>query len=273
MSLLLILKLLVVLFFLVMFLRRPSVPWGAGLLTVTVAVLLDTFLGTFGAEQTRADLGFFFYIITGALFGGTAVWLWGVLRPMGETAVRSSSTAASQIPTYKRVDDQVGTAYSQSATGRNQTSAAFDRQMVYDEIRQRFGYDDILDLIFDLGINENDLFAVGQPIPELIRKLMDYAEEHELTGALALGVERILTPPPPSHLPRAEKLSLDSPPTILRQYLLANYKIAQLQQVVSWLGIDWEQLAMGSKKAKVRSLLQYLYRRNRIDELIVLIQK
>ena len=44
---LVILKLLVVLFFLIMFIRRPRVAWGIGLLTVTTAVLLDTLLGTF----------------------------------------------------------------------------------------------------------------------------------------------------------------------------------------------------------------------------------
>ncbi|MEM7116156.1 MAG: hypothetical protein AAF614_27205 [Chloroflexota bacterium] len=281
MSLLLILKLLVVLTFLLLFLRRPSLPWGIGLLTVTTAVLLDTILGTFGPEQTRAELGFFFYIISGTLFGGAALWLWGLFRPLGNSAATTARTAVSshqpnrvttpQAPT--NIDNQVGTAYSQSASGRNQETAAFDRQMLYEEIRQRFGQGDILDLVFDLGINENDVVTLGQPIPDLIRNLMDFAEAHEMTGALALGVERILTPPPPSHLPRAEKISVDSPPTILRQYLLANYKMAQLQQLTSWLGIDWEQLHNGNKKNKVRSLLQYLYRRNRIDELIVLLQK
>lgn len=275
MSLLLVLKLLVVILFLVMFIRRPTIVWGIGLITVTTAVLLDTILGTFGQEQTQADLGFFFYIINGALFGGAAFWLFSLLRAAwGSTTAVSpapSPTPPYTPPPLKNIDPQVGTAYSQSASGRNQSATAFDRQMLFDEIRQRFSHEDILDLIFDLGINENDIISVGQETTDLIRRLMDFAEEHELLGALALGVERILTPPPPDHLPRAEKIDVTSPPTILRQYLLARYSLSQLEQMSIGLGIDWEQLTAGSKKTKVRSLLQYLYRRNRIDDLITFI--
>ena len=75
-----VLKLLVVLLFLVRFLRRPSVVWGIGLLTVTTAVLLDTLLGTFDRDALLAELGFFFYVIAGALLAGAAAWvvgLWG----------------------------------------------------------------------------------------------------------------------------------------------------------------------------------------------------
>lgn len=278
MSLLLLAKLLVVLIFLGMFIRRPSVTWAVGLLTVTTAVLLDTLLGTFDREQTQAELGFFFYIVTGVLFGGAAFWLWNLLRTwLGKTAVSPTNPTKPQSPpSYtppppKHIDPQVGTAYSQSASGRNQSTAAFDRQMIFDEIHQRFSHEDILDLIFDLGINENDILSVGQEMTTLIHRLMDFADEHELLGALALGVERILTPPPPDHLPRAEKIEAASPPTILRQYLLARYSLAQLEQMSTQLGIDWEQLTAGSKKTKVRSLLQYLYRRNRIDDLVALI--
>jgi hypothetical protein len=38
------------------------------------------------------------------------------------------------------------------------------------------------------------------------------------------------------------------------------------------LGIDWEQLDAGTKKDKTRSLLLYLYRRNRIADLLHTIQ-
>ena len=50
-----VLKLLIVLIFLVKFLRRPSVVWGIGLLTVTTAVLLDTLLGTFDRDALLAE--------------------------------------------------------------------------------------------------------------------------------------------------------------------------------------------------------------------------
>ena len=76
-----VLKLLIVLIFLVKFLRRPSVVWGIGLLTVTTAVLLDTLLGTFDRDALLGELGFFFYIIAGALLAGSAAWFWGVVRP------------------------------------------------------------------------------------------------------------------------------------------------------------------------------------------------
>ena len=38
------------------------------------------------------------------------------------------------------------------------------------------------------------------------------------------------------------------------------------------LGVEWESIAGDSKKSKVRNLLLYLYRRNRVDELIDLMQ-
>ena len=81
MSWLLLLKLAIIIIFLIMFLRRPSVTWGIGLLTVTSAVFLDALLGTFNGEALRAELGFFYFVIAGTLFGGAAVWLWGTLLP------------------------------------------------------------------------------------------------------------------------------------------------------------------------------------------------
>ncbi|RMG89799.1 MAG: hypothetical protein D6706_20630 [Chloroflexi bacterium] len=260
MSFWLVIKLLIVVLFLVMFLRRPSLVWGVGLLTVTTAVLLDTVLGTFGREEMLAQLGFFFYVISGFLFAGAAFWLLGLLRPMTESAVfpvaASSPVRQHQLSPSRPLRRVEG------------TNTAFDRQMLYDEIRQRFGREDILDLIFDLGINENDVMALDQPMNQLIVSLMDLAEQRGQMGALALAVERILTPPPPENLPRLEKITADSPPTILRHYLLTHYNLEQLATMAQALGIDWEQIGGWSKKTKVRELLLYLYRRNRIDELV-----
>ena len=78
---LIIFKLLVVLFFLAMFIRKPNVAWGIGLLTVTTAVLLDTLLGTFDREELLGELGFFFYVISGVLLAGSAAWFWGIGTP------------------------------------------------------------------------------------------------------------------------------------------------------------------------------------------------
>jgi hypothetical protein len=102
---------------------------------------------------------------------------------------------------------------------------------------------------------------------------MTMARQNDQSSALALAVERILTPLPPDHLPRPEKINPDSPPTVLRQFILANYDLFALQQITVDLGIDWEQLDAGAKREKTRSLLQYLYRRNRIADLVDLMHR
>jgi len=263
MTLLLILKSLIVIVFLILFLRRPSLTWGIGLLAATTAVLLDTFLGTFGREEMLAQLGFFFYIISGAIFGGAAVWVWGLLRPLVDASAPTTTVThpATAAPTFERP----------SAPAAEGSATAFDRQMLYDQIRQRLGHDDILDLLFDLGVNENDVISLNQDMNHLIIRLMDWAETNGQTGPLALAVERILTPPPPENLPRLEKISEDSPPTILRHYLLAYFDLNALADMARRLNIDWEQLGGGGKKEMARGLLLYLYRRNRIGELVDLI--
>lgn len=257
MSAFLIIKLLIVLFFLLMFLRKTGLVWGIGLLAVTSAVLLDTFLGVFNREEMVAELGFFFYVIAGALFASTALWLWGVLRPLITTPTTVSP------PTTSRPSPEQPTTNHQEQGG-----TAFDRQMLYEEIHTRFGREDLHDLIFDLGINENDVMTLDQNLNQLIINTMDWAEQHGQTGALALAVERILTPLPPENLPRLEKITADSPPTVLRQYMLVHYTLPQLAQMAVSLDLDWEQLGSGSKKEKIRSFLLYLMRRNRLAELI-----
>jgi len=262
MTILLVLKLFVVLVFLLMFLRRPSLVWGIGLLTVTTAVLLDTFLGTFGRDEMQSEFGFFFPVMTGILFSGAAIWLWGVLRPY-----LTPAALPQPEPTPPTLEKPTLSAPKSTPAG-----TAFDRQMLYDQIRGRFGREDVLDLMFDLGINETEVITLNQDMNHLIINIMNLAEEREQTAALALAVERILTPTPPEHLPRLEKINVASPPTILRQYLLAHYTLADLAQMSTQLDIDWEQLGAGSKKEKVRELLLYLYRRNRVDGLITLMQ-
>ncbi len=257
MSIYLVLKLLLVLVALIFFLRRPNFVWGIGLLSVTTAVLLDTFLGTFNREAVLADLGFFFYIISGVLFAGATLWAWGILWPLLGVSTNPVPISSSNNDAAAKVEKKA-----------RKSSAAFDRQMLYDEIRQRLGRQDVLDLIFDLGLNENDVMMPGQDMNQLIINIMDQAEENGQSGALALAVERILTPPPPENLPRLEKIDAASPATILRHYLLAHFNLAQLQDMASNLEIDWDELDAGNKKTKVRSLLLYLYRRNRIHTLI-----
>jgi len=265
MSIFLALKLIAVGFMLVMFIRRPSLVWAVGLLTVTTAVLLDAFLGTFGREELAGELGFFYPAINGALFGGAAVWIWGVLQRV----IREGLAAPAPAAQPKAVNPKPAA----TASLAEADTAAFDRQMLTDAIRTRLGRADVLDLMFDLAIHENEVLIPGQTTSEFITALLDTAEQRGQTPALALAVERILTPPPPEHLPRLEKLSTDSPPTVLRQYLLAHFNLDALQQLALDLDVDWENLGGDSKKEKARSLLQYLYRRNRIHDLIDRLQQ
>ncbi|MEJ2751907.1 MAG: hypothetical protein P8169_04380 [Chloroflexota bacterium] len=261
MSWLLLLKFIAIIFFLIMFLRKPSLVWGIGLLTVTTAVLLDTLLGTFDREAVVAELGFFYFIVAGALFAGAALWLWGLLLP------KVQSSAVGSVPAKMPEEIVLQTAESAVKPG---TSGYADRGMLYAEIRERFGREDVLDLMYDLQIKENDVLTVDQDMNRLIVNIMDFAERNGQCDELALAVERILTPPPAENLPRLERISVESPPTILRQYLLANYSIADLQELTEDLEIDWEQLDAGAKREKTRSLLQYVQRRNRLDELLAL---
>ncbi len=296
-----ILKLLVVLVFLIIFIRRPNVVWGIGLLTVTTAALLDTLLGTFNREELLADLGFFFYVISGVLLAGAAAWFWGVVQPlMGRSqgyaapaVAQPTSPAASQpapvagaaVPTaHPAATDAPASPPSRSRTADmppapppklppplppdhvdDFAEAGYDRQMLYDEILQRFGPDDVRDLIFDLDLNEMEVTTVGQSMDDLVVRVMDAADRNGMASTVALAVERILTPPRPENLPRLEKLSVDSPRTVLRHYLLANHDIDSLEAMAHTMDVDWDQLEGTDKKAKTRSFLLYLYRRNRLD--------
>ena len=269
MVILLVIKFIIVAFFLFMFWRRPSLNWGVGLLTVTSAVLLDTFLGTFNREEMLAQLGFFFYVIAGLLVGGAAYWLFSLFQPLPKAANAERAGAQTAVPTpTPQPTASTATTPIHFSPGTDETGTAFDRQMIYEEIRDRLGREDVLDLLFDLGIRDNDVMNVQQDMHQLIINTMELTAQRGQTGQLALAVERILTPPAPESLPRLEKISIESPPTILRHYLLANYDLEKLQKTAVTLGIDWEQLTVTNKKSKVRDLLQYLYRRNRIDELI-----
>lgn len=262
------LKLIVVVIFLIMFIRRPSVVWGIGLLTVTTAVLLDTLLGTFDRQALEAELGFFYFAIAGSLFAGGALWLWGLLGPL----LRRSNEEQAQSIQEKATQTASPPAAVEPAFVLEENSG-FDVALIRQEIHDRFGREDVLDLMFDLEIPENEVISVDQNLSDLVDNILVYCQRHGTMGALALAVERILTPPPLEHLPRSEKITAASPPTILRQYLLAHYSLTDLQDVTTSLGIDWEQLDAGAKREKVRSLLQYLYRRNRIADIVEVIHE
>ncbi|MDT8307508.1 MAG: hypothetical protein RRC07_16365 [Anaerolineae bacterium] len=255
--LLFILKLLLVLVFLIAFLRHPRPVWGIGLLTVAAAFLLDTFVNTFGWTTVQETLGPFFYVVVGAIVGGAAVWFWALLRPFVNTAPSPATPAPVPPPAATRPEGAA--------------AVAFDRRELYDMIRERLGSEDMRDLVFDLGINENDIFSPGYSATESIVRLMDLAEAQGQSGDLALAVERILTPIATTDLPRVEKLTISSPPTVLRHYLLAHFTLEELATLARDLSIDSEQLG-GSKREVARGLLLYLRRRNRLDDLITALQ-
>ncbi|MBP7999153.1 MAG: hypothetical protein KA314_29695 [Chloroflexi bacterium] len=263
-----ILKLLTVLFFLVKFIRGGRLVWGIGLLTVTTALLLDTFVGTLGGEAMRERMGFFYYVLSGALFAGAAAWLLGLLRPQ-------LVTPSSQPPTNPTsfLPQPSNEPVWSSAPGDSETQTAVDRQMLYDQIRHRLSPEEVLDAMFDVSINENDVFNPTQDMSQIIIHLMDVAERQNKLGDLALAVERILTELSPESLPRLEKLSVDSPPTVLRHFLLFHYPLEQLEKMVDELGLSGEVLVRAGKKNMVRQMLLHLYRRNRLEELLTVMQE
>jgi uncharacterized membrane protein YeaQ/YmgE (transglycosylase-associated protein family) len=266
MIVLLVIKFGIAAVFLFKFWRRPSLTWGVGLITVLSAVLLDTFMGSFNRDDLLAQFGFFYYIVVGLLGGGAAYWLFTILQSE-QIIQQANGMIAADSPPTSHSDSPV-----QFAPDSDKSGTAYDRQLIYEEIRDRLGREDVLDLLFDLNIQDNEVMTLQQGMDQLIINIMELTAQREQTGQLALAVERILTPPAPETLPRLEKISLNSPPTILRHYLLAFYDLEKLQKTAVALNIDWEQLNLHSKKSKVRDLLHTLYRRNRIDELIAIMQ-
>lgn len=262
----LIAKIVLVAIFLLMFLRSNKLVWGIGLLTVTTAILLDTLLSTFSREEILTQLGFFFYVIVGGLVGGAAIWVWALLAPRLRDRESASPSASLAAPVRGFSGEEP------APPQQSGIDSAFDRQMLFQQMREHLGPDDLLDLIFDLGWTENDVVAFGQDNNQLIVVIMNRAEERGQGGELALAVERLLTPIPRESLPRLEKLTEESPPTILRHYLLAYYDQTHLEELATSLAIDWELIGGDNKKTKTRNLLLYLYRRNRITDLIDLMQ-
>lgn len=262
----LVLKIAVVALFLVMFIRTGRLAWAVGLLTVTSAILLDAFLGTFGRDEMVEELGFFFFAIAGGLFAGATAWLWLLLRPY--LSARRGYGPAGSADAFEHSGPPPGNA----AGGNDSAGAAVDRQLLYDQMRQRLSPDDILDVVFDLDMTENEVVGFSQDANQVIVRLMDLAEQQGKSGQLALSVERILSPMHRQDMPRPEKLSADTPPMVLRHYLMANASSAEIEGMAASLEVDWEYLAGAGKKAKSRNLLLYLQRRNRLQELVDLMK-
>lgn len=258
----LIIKTLIIVVFLVMFLRTNKPAWGIGLLTVTSAILLDTFLSTLGRDQMMEDLGFFLYIIAGALLAGATIWLWAILKEFafhqekkqdGDGTVAISETINNDIE-------------------ESQQGEPIDQQPEVGQMWFESSDINLLDLMFDLGWNDEDVAKLYVANDQFFASVFDLAWERGQTEELKLAVERIKQPIPRESLPRLEKLKKESPPTILRQYLICHYTNSELDQMIEELDLAESSSEQKIKNEKVRYLLTDLYQANRIDELIEMMQ-
>ena len=272
----LVIEIILILFFLVMFLRQTNVTWAVGLLTLSTVVLLNVVRIIFDLDDAVIASGLWVQILGGLAFGGAAIWLFGLLRPYfgdgfipaGNESVQMAGSTNGIGPMQAAVTPDNEQLLSRRAVGMSRDVSEYDRQLIYDQITQNLGTEDLLDLMFDLEMAENEIVAPTKDMRQTIYNIIEVADEREQMGDLALAVERILTPVPPDHFPRLSRITVESPPTILRRYLLTFYNLDALEEMADDLEIDWERLGIGSKQQKVRNLLLWVRRRNRMGELI-----
>ena len=256
-SLFWIVRLTVVLFFLVMFLRRPNHAWAVGLLASCGVVLLDVLRG----RGLLTEAGFLASFFSGVVAAAAFFWLTSLAERVRGTPIPSLH---SHDPRLLRM---AGGDVPQSVA-----DFSYDRKQLYDQIRTNLSGDDVFDLIHDLELNENDVINPALDMPQIIVRIIDLAEKQGKAGVLAHTVERILTPLPAENLPRLERLSAETPAHLLRQFLVANYNLEQLQTIATKIGVNWEELGSDSKKSRVRRLLWQLRRRNQLSNLFKVLQ-
>lgn len=255
-----------ILFFLVMFYRRSDFIWGVGLLAISSAVLLGVTRVVFNLDGSSAMTGLWLQLISGLIISGIALWFLGVLRPwMGEGFFPAGTDNRPSQSAVKPDGEQL---LSRRAVGMSNSASEYDRQLLFDQIKQNLGLEDVLDLMFDVEMAENEVIAPTNDMTQTIHNMIDLALERDQISDLALAVERILTPVPPDHFPRLARITVETPSTILRRYLLTFYDLDMLQEIAGALDIDWELMGIGSKQQKVRNLLLWIRRRNRMGELI-----
>ena len=275
MNIFLTIQIVLIIFCLVMFYRRSDFTWAVGLLTVATAVLLNVAREIFSLDAALESAGLWVQMVSGLAFGGAAIWLFGILRPyMGDNFIPVAQPDADPVKFHwngaassaaNPADEQL---LSRRAVGMRNEVSEYDRQLLFDQILQNLSNEDVRDLIFDLEMAENEVVAPMNTMNQTIHNVIDLAGERDQTSDLALAVERILTPVPPDHFPRLSRITVETPPTVLRRYLLTFYDLNMLQEMSESLEIDWERLGIGSKQQKVRNLLLWIRRSNRMSELI-----
>ncbi|MEM7798948.1 MAG: hypothetical protein AAF633_07160 [Chloroflexota bacterium] len=284
-------QIIIFLLFLYQFLRGSKLIWGVGLISVGSAILLNIIFNTVDREALQTTLGFWLPLMNGLIFSGVAFWLFGVLQerlfPQTGYFFQNSGVGRSAEPYQEqksRFNFQPDTEFDQSQTGpseellsrravgmQNEVSE-YDQKLLFNQIYQNLSFMDIFDLIFDLEMVENQVLSPDRNMITTINNIMDLAYDRDQMSDLALAVERILTPVPPDHFPRLSRITVDSPPTILRRYLLTFYSLEDLKEIADRLEIDWERLGIESKQQKVRNLLLHIMRRKRLGEFIEVLQ-
>ncbi|MEM8860940.1 MAG: hypothetical protein AAGD96_21670, partial [Chloroflexota bacterium] len=265
MSWFLVVEIIVIIFFLVMFYRQPNLTWAVGLLTVATAVLLSVIVSIFRLEDALSETGLWQQVVRGLVVGGAAFWLMSLLWPQLSSGLSAAQEVAdpSRVRLQAAVEPDSEQLLSRRAVGMRNEGSEYDRQLLFDQIMQNLSLEDVLDLIFDVEMAENEVVSPTRDMQQTVYNIIDLAQEREQMGDLALAVERILTPVPPDHFPRLSRITTESPPTILRRYLLTFYSLEELEEMSNELEIDWERLGIGSKQQKVRNLLLWIKRRNR----------
>ena len=107
---------------------------------------------------------------------------------------------------------------------------------------------------------------------QVVSKIIEIASLRGKIGMLNNSIDYILQPIPKENLPRLDKLSMNTPPHLLRQYLNANYSLIELEEIAKKLQLDWEEFGTDGKKSRVRRLLLYVRRPNGLGELITVLK-
>ncbi|MGB1250623.1 MAG: hypothetical protein ACPG8W_08440 [Candidatus Promineifilaceae bacterium] len=259
MNLLWLIRFGIVLICLIMFVWRANWTWAIGLLAASLMVALDALR----MRELLVDGGFLSWLFGGLIAGGAFALISGLFRPK---SIYSTSRSETRIPSVEPGYNQPPSVRLKSVSAENN---AVDRKMLFAQIRKRLSPDDIYDLIFDADLNENNIVSPAQDMRETIVRLMDEAERSGQSGRLAMSVERILTPISKESLPRLNRISAETPPHLLRQAIIANYSFSTLDDLCTKIGIDWQEMGSDAKKTRVRRMLRYLQRRNRLPDLFV----